>query len=517
MFAKTFCNSGAFIEVAPIGIRITLRYNARGVIEKIEEVNVLGNKEVPAKVKNAIQKLIPETVPILNGTTWIDGILYTKKHYYAEGALPECVCPEMLQDLVECPEQFTFYAANVRSLAARFTGALNIRRWLSMYKFNILPGFVVPATLTEEYFIHMMKQNRSEFDHPLYSGFYVFEQDDVSYVHNNLMQYTCKKVNKLLNEDGYLLGQLVGSDIMPEKSVPYSVVVKYNIQPNSNVVLDEGAVVYCEPTDSKIREKRSSKVVCSVCGKEYTVDLDSTIVSCDNPYCMSTKYPDVVHMLTVLGQPIISYESFSKYAKSGEITSVIDVLELTEYKNANISATLATALLAATPAWACNKSLYDSIVSKCNYSISTVFYYLENLNRFPELGIPTIPLVQKFLSWAVDDRNIKILRDMTELIDIIEPLAKFEGAPIFRGKHIAITGKFRHGDLEDVVKILKSYSAEVTGQLDENTDCMIIGSMQENIDGRMVAECRNRDIPIYDEESFFNAYDIDSDIEQNLL
>ena len=67
-----------------------------------------------------------------------------------------------------------------------------------------------------------------------------------------------------------------------------------------------------------------------------------------------------------------------------------------------------------------------------------------------------------------------------------------------------------------MISILQSYGAEVTDKFGSDIDCVVIGDILENINARNVKSAQNMRIPVMEESTFFDTYDIDSDIQQNL-
>ena len=93
---------------------------------------------------------------------------------------------------------------------------------------------------------------------------------------------------------------------------------------------------------------------------------------------------------------------------------------------------------------------------------------------------------------------------------------KFDGPAIFRNKTILITGKFRHGDFNEVASILQSYSAKVVFDFSESVDCLVVGDLMESTNGQFVRNCKQLNIPVFEESRFFRMYDIDNDLKSNL-
>ena len=43
-------------------------------------------------------------------------------------------------------------------------------------------------------------------------------------------------------------------------------------------------------------------------------------------------------------------------------------------------------------------------------------------------------------------------------------------------------------------------------------DCVVIGSLREDVDGKAVQKARQMQIPIFEEAEFFRNYEIDTDL-----
>lgn len=523
MFAKTVCKPGAYLCVVPIGLRTTLQYNAKGVLEKIlrgygdEAVNI--SDQLFDVVKS--NRLVPLSIPTKGGTTWISGVFYTAKEFFDEGILPECIETSIIADISRNPNEYEFYAGNVDSLAASFKAILTARNWLSMSKFKTLPGYIIPANLTQKAFEKLVNTDRFPFKFPLISGYMIWEGSEHRYHPINLTQFTVSKVVKSLDENGYIQGALFDKSGDRRLVLQYSDVISMNIQAASNVVCtDNSKVIYTICTDGKKRDNRSSKLTCSICGKTF-ISPRSGPVTCNDAHCMSRQYPNVCHFLKVLNLPEISYDKYIKYVKNGDILFLPDIMLLPEYEDSTATLSLSKLLRAATPVDVCpDSTIFTVVASRCGNSIKTLKYYINNPNRLKiDLNIDSIS-VNRWISWLSDSHNVRIIETLIDDCDniIIDNVnKKFEGAPIFRDKKIALTGRFRHGDMEEVMSILRSYSAEVVTDVDDSVGCLIIGGLKENIEGRCVQYARSSNIPIFDEDEFFKRYEIDDDLAKNLL
>ena len=99
-------------------------------------------------------------------------------------------------------------------------------------------------------------------------------------------------------------------------------------------------------------------------------------------------------------------------------------------------------------------------------------------------------------------------------------MQKFDGAPIFRGNTIAVTGKFRRGDYSEIKSILSSYAANVVPSIEMGhklPDVVLVGSLNEGISGEMMHKAKTHNIPIRYEDSFFAQFEIDKDLAEHSL
>ena len=97
-------------------------------------------------------------------------------------------------------------------------------------------------------------------------------------------------------------------------------------------------------------------------------------------------------------------------------------------------------------------------------------------------------------------------------VDIHVSMKKFDGAPIFHGKTIMITGRFKHGSHDEIISILESYDATVVTKFNNSVQCLVIGDTKESIDGLSARYCKANKIPIFTESEFFKRFQIDEDI-----
>lgn len=520
MFAKTFCKPGSYLTIVPVGLRATLQYNANGVLEKIFKGYSEDKSNVTSELLDVVKKskLVPLTVPVKGGTSWVEGVFYTSKLFEASGILPMCVESDIQLDMQSNPENYMFYAGNVDSLAASFKAVLTIRNWLKMSKFNVLPMYMIPDKLTNEAFIKMVNNDRYPFNFPLISGYMIFEGTDYRYQPLNLIQKIVADVARFTDSSGYIKATVKDSN--DTASVyHYTDVLKYGINKGSMLVSKtNGHLIY---SNTQQKSPKVNKITCEWCGNVF-MSPDGGPVSCSDPHCVSRLYPHAVRMLNTFGLPLIEYDKFKKYIDKKKLMCLTDVLLLPEYASCMIAVPLAKLLQSVVPVEVCaDPSEFMKISYLCNHSSKTLRYYVDNPDRLRiEMSSQMNSLMLKRLvDWVSEPYNTTTVLTLldSDQINIIETDKKFDGAPIFRGKTIAITGKFSHGDSSEIVSILKSYSADVTIGITGKADCLVIGDLIENIDGRSIQLARENNIPTFSETQFFAQYEIDDDISANLL
>lgn len=521
-FAKTFCKPGAYVEVAPAGLLVTLQYNQHGLLEKVWDGfdGVAESREFGKDEMNACRPFVPGTIPLHGGTTFIKGVLYCKDiPYTLEGDLPDCYKEHYLKKLL-AGNYFKFVAGCVESYAARFKGALTMRNWFGIAGFTPMLGIVVPVRFTDDTLSHLLSASNSDINYPYLSGFFVFEDNDCRWQPSNLKQCLVTKTQQWLDKNGYMYETVYSG--MKEFTIDKSILISNDIQQGTSVLYQRGPKIDIlavqNNTDGKSRQPLVHNVMCPICKKLYKVH-SSGLTVCDDPNCLSRCYPRVKHMLTTLKLPELSYEDYINAVKNEDIIMLTDVLLMPQYVEIKPEVTLAEAMNAATPVSVCpDSTFFTKFANSCNKSIETALYYLSNPAKIvTELDVRSIH-GRAFITWIQEPSNLLAMQTLLSCVKIKELPVEFEAEPIFRNKSFVITGKFIRGNHEYISAVLESYSATVYESIGESIpSCVITGSTYEGISGDIIQQARALDIPIYDENQFFSNYDIDSDIAQNLL
>ena len=259
-------------------------------------------------------------------------------------------------------------------------------------------------------------------------------------------------------------------------------------------------------------------ISCPACGKKYLVPMSGP-TCCDDPDCTSFLYRKMVQFCNVLKLPDFEYDTFQKMIRDGEVSSILDILNIEPISTFKIKATIPTLLRAIVPMLDVgDSSIFSQISNNCNNSIETVEYYLKNPEKLStDFHIEGLSF-NKFVSWISRIENlhdaVKLLHSPNISVMVVDK--KFDGPAIFRNKTILITGKFRHGDFNEVASILQSYSAKVVFDFSESVDCLVVGDLMESTNGQFVRNCKQLNIPVFEESRFFRMYDIDNDLKSNL-
>lgn len=539
-FAKTFCKPSSTVTVVPAGLPVKLQYNEHGLLQKFTigfDLSLDPTYEDPDagqfnynQLFQKIKQIVPNSLSTVSGgTTWIFGILYADKIPCDEGIIPQALYKSYIEDIIS-GGHYEFYAGYVHSLAASFKGPLSIRNFLGSSKFDLLPQIIVPLTMTEESLQWMLNPGNYPFKYSFISGFFIFEELQCRYSASNLLQLkVCNNVKPYVDADGYLKG-CIETASGRSYVFNYSSIVYHNVTKNCTLLVERdaeanGALSILStrlgPDIEQVNNNVRKEVKCPVCGKLYQVGGNDAPVQCNDPHCLSRLYTDAIRMLNILGLPQLSYNSYKALVDSKELICLTDLLELPPCKEVKISMSLAKAMSAVVPVEIVpNFNILERFANKCNNSVETVTYYLNNPLRI-ETDLDIVdPIVRRFADWLSDPYNVSTLTTLFSQIDITKATKKFDGYPIFRGTTIAITGKFKRGDYSEIKSILLSYAANVVPSIEPGQDLpnvLLIGSLNDGVSGQMVQKAKLHNIPIAYEDDFFTSYEIDKDLRQNLL
>ena len=503
MLERNRLQAGTYVEPLPIGLLVTLQYSDEGKLDSAFIGHFESNWKPSGSVLNYVltSGVAPAHIDTHNGTALVRGVLYCGKTYTSVGEATKVLANEIIEDLRE-GVKYNFFAGHITSTSMNFTNVNQERTWLQARQFKLLPGYIVPHAQSDKTIKKFIDD--SEFEYKTLLGFFIFDQGNFYVEYNNLV------IDEIFDQEVYLDQS---GFVHCEIELSYSKIVKLsfyerqrlNLKNSNYLLLLDNEVISAYPIIDKFVP--NYQYTCPVCGKVY--EVTDEFMRCPDVHCLSRLYDDVNHFLKVLELPKLSYSDYLN-SLNVQFTKFSDVFLLDPYRDIEIITTLIKILDGVIPVWAVrNRGTIWEFYTECNGSIDSITYYLNNPSKISsDLGI----LSNEFITWLSDEENVNTIFEILQYSNIVltGDDVKFDGDPIFRGKKIFLTGKFRHGSYAEVSAILRSYSAEISDHV--SADCCIIGDIPEDIEGMKVNTIRNRGARIFNESEFFAMYDIDSDL-----
>ena len=525
MFVRNLLQPGDYVTLLPVGIPAILQYSESGGLEKIywgnafESSHYLGDAFLDA-FRNDTRMHKYCRIGLKGGTSWVYGVFYTGTPLIkSSGKLPDCAESELVEAFMADTSKFIFYASHVKSQAAEFLGAVNIRRWLSMSKFDVIPGFIVPAQINPQSFEYCVKSCGYALGYPKVVSYVIFRGNELLTVNTDLSIAIVSQVRGYLDEYGHLKCKLKFQSPASLDSMfaDYADVVHMNITANSMVFVANDTIISAHSTDNKERYMRKDSVTCECCGINIKLP-ESGPATCTNPQCMSTKYHQVRELLSAFGLPLISFENYLKLAEDHIILNILDILDIPTYADAPLEISISGLISAVIPKSDVSSAIISQFVTNCNNTLQTVKFYISHPDRIAlNLSLRSAD-ASRLMRWLSSADNRTLLLEVLDYprIKFSGVGAKFIGTPMFRNKVIMITGKFTHGDIGEIIAILQSYSATVVTKFDGTVQCIVVGDIPEDVDGGAIRNARNHSVAVYSESEFFARFQIDDDLAQNL-
>ena len=526
LVTKTFCKPGSLIYIVPTGLLVTLRYDAHGQLNLISKGYTPHgdelSEELPKEFLDAVlaNGLVPGSIKITGGTTFIWGVFYSDVFKSSVGDVPQCEYDRIIKDIISGNIKYKFYIGNVDSGAAAISNPTSLNSWGRMAGFDILPSWLIPSDATDKSLKDFTSSNiHYPFKYPLISGYIVYEGTTKPYFYPlSLRTVTAKDTVKYVNHSGYIKYKVqYGDNELLYMNYPDAAF--YNVQKGSQLVLDGETVIWSSTKSSNHSDRLPKRIVCKSCGKILDVP-DTGLMTCSNPLCTSLLYPRIDRFCKVLELPELSKSDFDKYVDNSDLQLFPDLLLLPEYKDIKIKKNLWEIIFACLPMEVgMDKQWLIKFCNRCNNNYQTVKYYLDGpIKIYTELDMN---VSRRLATWLSVPQNILELdtiinSDQIELL-VRDKIMSFDGAPIFRNKTIYITGTFKHGSHSDIQAILESYSAVVVTEFDQYIQCVLVGDIKDGIEGQAILAARELGIPTFNESEFFAKYEIDSDLEKYLL
>lgn len=527
-------NPGTFIVPIPIGAMITLTYNEDGnlsrcmlgcvgedVDKQIEISNNLGNDFCLSLINNGT---VPATVPLKDEIVNVTGVLSFKLESF-ENLLGSFLDNQKLitKKYNDTPYKFTFYATSMRSTSTFLRGGYNIQNWLKLSKFNTLPNGLCPVNSEQfglDEFLHHIKY---PFGKDNMMAVAVFDGvDSIKYYCENIHQYRVEDLKDTYDDMGYLYCNVCMKDDNSKivKRLPYDYYISSNIKLKSNVCIRDDDTFFAYST-SKCKDKniQNEEIVrCKYCGNLFNVVTEG--YRCTNEDCPSRLPQRIKQFINVMHLPEVSKYDIRDLVNQGSLLSLPDIFTLDEYKYVEVNTSLKRLIRAIVPIdyIRSNKEI-DQLVDCCQNNSVTFLHYLKHTDRIViDLNAVMTEEMDKLISWLDSDCNFSDINTLLSIPNIVVEncCRRFDGAPIFRGQTVVITGTFIHGSHSDINAVISSYDANVSDKFDdsdvENINCVVVGSLNKNTDSTVVSNASLAGIPIYTERDFFLKYGIDEDL-----
>lgn len=520
MFVRNFLSNGEYVSIVPVGILLTVQYDANGRIEKLIHGSTEGDEDVTKEFLKTVQTsaVIPRTIIVKGGRTWVHGVLYTKVYSYlkSEGILPDSIYADLKKDFLKNPDNFVFAAHSAKSLATVLRGSLATRQWLVATGFNILPGMPLSKeVLKEENFSNRLEKflgDSEYFDFPLIAGYCVYTNGMPTYHPSVFRIEIVKKIEQTTDYHGNMLLRINDSRV-----IDYNEGVNlYDIQKGSALLIDSyGTVIYSYRNGLPTVQMKRELIKCPTCGNMFYATVGSP-TKCTDLHCTSRLFIPANNMLTAYNLPNITYPAYQETVKNSEGRfSIVDILSRPEY-DYQITMNIPTLLYGIIPRdVVADINSLVLLCNRCHNNVDNIMYQLSNPGALAKNS--DIPEINRLVAWVRDERNVEDLERLfsNHNINIENAFKQFNGAPIFRNLRICITGDFTHGTSEDIKSIFASYSGKIVDKV-EDANVVVVGGTQTNINGKIMKYAQNKGITIFDEYSFFAKYDIDSDLKSNL-
>lgn len=521
MYVKNLLNAGDFVAVVPLGLPMTLEYSDSGAIKRVYRDWGESKVDVTAVMLPRIlrENIVPRSVAPAGSSTFISGVLYTSYPINGSGELPDSIALPLVEDFISSSHTYNFFAGAIGGVAVAVSGAVAVRQWLTFAGFNVLPGFVVPIEMNQEKFDKLVKSSGFNFIYPLISHYIVFHQNDCLFESTQSYELAVSELTTSVSDRGDIIATITDTSTGDSMTCDYSDVVKFNIHEGDHLVLDMYDSIRYNYANKSL-EPVSKQITCKYCGRVIHV-AEAGSTRCADPRCNSNLYFPTNHFLKTLGLNPITREKYDEVVTEvGTLYALPDVLDHIDIDLSAVPITLPQAMAAmVTNHPRLGVEFFSDFCSRCHNSVDVIDYYITHEDKILIDLEGSDARYQELTQWLKDPTNALEMSSFIHdsRLTIVKEQPKFEGAPIFRGKKIQLTGKFTHGSINEVKRILSSYGASVYDDQDKRrVDCLVIGDAKEGVSGGIVNFCRSAGIPIFEELSFFQAYEIDQDLAQNL-
>lgn len=354
-------------------------------------------------------------------------------------------------------------------------------------------------------------------NYPFVNGYQVSSGLDHMYIPSNVKVLKVSSCDRCVNEHGFIQEHVTFTD-ETHMDVPYTDIVRNNVQKGSVVAIDNNHIVYCNDLNNQ-KKKVPNQFHCDYCGTLVHVPFNG-YMKCSYDNCVSTMLDRVQHMVNSLNMKKLDVVTYWEYVNNKQIHILGDVFDLPQYKDCEVQCTVADILWATCPVSVIrNRDFFDKLVT-CAGSLDAVNHYLENPNEIQKDMIAVLPVrsIESYTQWISIPENLLTVKSMMDIPNVhVKTKSLSLNVPkIFRNKGICLEGQFKHGSFQEVSNILESYGASVVATFSPRVDCVVLGDFVRVPESDTVARTAvSYNIPVYAEKDFFKAYNIDSDLTSN--
>lgn len=539
MLLRNRLNAGDFIVPIPAGLYVKISYNAKGLLESIyaggdgnDESNLLKlPQDEFMKLKNDKHLAIPRQVNVSGGTTHVFGIIVPDSKLLKSlmlsasvGNLVDVIRMPLLKRIVyEDSYNCTLYAYNMKSNGVKISGRQAITRWISIQRFNLLPGFLAPYEQPETV-DRCIKENceGANGKYAIYCSYITFSKEGASEVYPLDVKVDLVESGPSLtmNENGVGFAS-VNCTYTGSHQFRLFTAKTFCISRTDKLVLEGDEVIRNISCNTSAFEGIKQKsLFCPGCGRKLII---KGLTRCEDIHCVTRRYKAVCNMLDVLGLQKLDFNDYQKHfwnKKEYQSFAIGDVLDYVIPEGDNpLDVTISTALESVMYTVPDALKLSSSLVNQCNQSLESLMYYANNPSRIASDFDFGKFSSESLIEWFEDVENILEFKSVIEhpKINIVQNTSFYSVPPILRGTKLCITGRFEFGSKANVIKLLSSYSAEIVDFVDDTVKFVVVGDKRIDVDGRLLSDARAAGVCIVEESKFFANFDITKDIKDNLL
>lgn len=517
---------GVYAQPVPVGLQVTLNYSDKGILTKVVYENGKDVVDIPfdVVVKLMSAKVIIQRLDMYKAACQVFGVLVAPPSSYkftkTTGKLPECFYERLIKTAKSNPDLFKFYALDLKATGSQYLASVAAHNRLSMMKFDVIPGIAIGASTNFKSIEVQFNKTIAAIipELPILSGIYLHDRA-IQLVSADLRCIVINKFEPVLDVNGYVHGKMncnLSNIGEAEIVVPYSQVVKYQISSGCFAIIDIDNNIQYVSQPKMFSRVASPTITCPICGKKYTVPVNSRTVSCEDIHCPSKLYPQICRMISKLGLAEMLQDQFTEYVKEGKIKKLQDVLNLPENSRADVTTTLSNLIEAITPISLVAGDM-DAVAKFVHQSASNtaVSYYVHNPEKLTSDLKVSKQFGQRFKEFFSDPYNVETYDAFIELpeISVVNPKKKFDGDLIFRNKLICLTGDFKHGSYDDIISIMGSYAGTCAVEFTPQVSFVLVGHFGTP-DPYIIERAQAYNKPIYAELEFFRAYQIDKDLDR---